>query len=202
MSIGPSPAALPTQTFAGTLWPTGRGTPEAVIRALVLALVGSGLLVLSAKIRVPLGPVPITMQSLVVVMLGAAYGWRLGAATVLLYLAEGAAGLPVFANTPPAAPGLAYFAGPTGGFLLGFLLAAMTTGALAERGWDCNLPRVLAAMAIGHVVLFAPGVAWLSILVGPAKAWALGVEPFLLATLLKTALAAALIQAGWAVLRR
>ena len=104
--------------------------------------------------------------------------------------------------TEPAAPGLAYFAGPTGGFLLGFLLAAMATGALAERGWDRGPLRVLAAMIVGHVVLFVPGVAWLSVLFGPAKAWSAGVEPFLLATLLKTALAAALMQAGWSILRR
>jgi biotin transport system substrate-specific component len=202
MSIGSSPAAVGPGTFAEVLWPARPGTPAGTARALILAVLGSALLVLSAKARVPLGPVPITMQSMVVVMLGAAYGWRLGALTVLLYLAEGLAGLPVFTNTPPAAPGPLYFAGPTGGFLIGFVAAAATTGWLAERGWERTPARLLAAMAIGHVVLFAPGYAWLSVLMGPAKAWAVGVEPFILATLLKTALAAALTWAGWTLLRR
>ena len=202
MSIGSSPAAVEPGTFAEVLWPARPGTSAGIARALILAVLGSALLVLSAKVRVPLGPVPITMQSMVVVMLGAAYGWRLGALTVLLYLAEGLAGLPVFTNTPPAAPGPLYFAGPTGGFLIGFVAAAAVTGWLAERGWDRTPMRVLAAMAIGHLVLFAPGFAWLSALMGPAKAWAVGVEPFILATLLKTALAAALTWAGWTLLRR
>ena len=202
MSIGSSPAAIIPGTFAGTLWPARPGTSAALLRMVVLALLGSGLLVLSAKIRVPLGPVPITLQSLVVVMLGAAYGWRLATLTVLLYLAEGLAGLPVFANTPPLVPGPLYFAGPTGGFLLGFVAAAFATGYLAERGWDRTAPGLLAAMAIGHAVLFIPGLAWLGVLVGPAKAWAVGVEPFLLATLIKTALAAALMHAAWSRVRR
>ena len=201
MLTGPSPA-FPAQTFAGALWPARAGTSAAFARGAVLVLLGSALLTLSAKVQVPFWPVPMTLQSLVVLMLGAAYGWRLGGLTVLAYLAEGAAGLPVFANTPPAAPGLAYFAGPTGGFLVGFVLAAMTTGVLAERGWDRTPLRLLAAMAIGHLVLFAPGVAWLSALFGSGKAWSAGIEPFLLATLLKTALAAALMQAGWSILRR
>jgi biotin transport system substrate-specific component len=165
-------------------------------------LAGSALLAISAKIQVPLPLVPMSLQSLVVLLIGAAYGGRLGAATVLLYLAEGALGLPVFANTPPAVPGPLYFAGPTGGFLVGFVAAAAVTGYLAEHGWDRPLVRVLAAMAIGHVVLFAFGLAWLSILIGPAKAWALGGAPFIWATLLKTALAAAVMQASWAALRR
>jgi biotin transport system substrate-specific component len=118
---------------------------------------------------------------------------------VLLYLAEGAAGLPVFAG---AAAGPAYLAGPTGGFLAGFLAAALAVGFLAERGWDRPLLRVLALMAVGHALIFAFGLGWLALLIGPAKAWAAGAQPFLLATLLKTALAAALMQAGWSLARR
>jgi biotin transport system substrate-specific component len=97
----------------------------------VLAVIGSILLTISAKIQVPFWPVPMTMQTLVVLVLGVAYGWRLAGATVLLYLAQGALSLPVFAG----GGGLAYMSGPTGGYLVGFLLAAVAVGWLAERGW-------------------------------------------------------------------
>lgn len=195
-------ATLPQATLVDQLWPSGARPRDAVLRSVVLALLGSALLTLSAKVQVPFWPVPMTLQSLAVLVIGAAYGGRLGAATVMVYLAEGALGLPVFANTPPAAAGLAYFAGPTGGFLAGFVAAAALVGALAERGWTASLPRIVVAMILGHLVLFAFGLAWLAILVGPAKAWMAGGQPFLLATLIKTALAAGLVQAGWSTLTR
>jgi biotin transport system substrate-specific component len=195
--VQPVPASVPT--LVGLLWPGERGRWGAAMRVVALMLVGSALLTLSAKIQVPLPPVPMTLQTLVVLMLGAAYGWRLGGATVALYLAEGLAGLPVFAGS---VAGPLYFAGPTGGFLIGFLVAAILTGVLAERGWDRPLPRVLALMALGHAVIFAFGLGWLSALIGPEKAWALGAAPFVLATALKTALAAGLMQAGWTFARR
>jgi biotin transport system substrate-specific component len=138
--------------------------------------------------------VPMTLQTLVVLLLGAACGWRLGTAAVAAYLVEGALGLPVFAGT---AAGPLYLAGPTGGFLLGFLPAVALVGWLAERGFDRSLPRALGAMALGHVAIFAVGLAWLALSVGPERAWVLGAAPFALATLLKTALAATLMRAGW-----
>lgn len=199
MTSGVRPATASASTLAGLLWPAGEGSRSAVWRAAILMLAGSGLLTLSAKIQVPLPAVPMTLQTLVVVMIGAGFGWRLGGATVALYLVEGFAGLPVFAG---GAAGPLYFAGPTGGFLAGFLAAAVVTGVLAERGWDRPLPRVLALMAIGHAVIFAFGLGWLSALIGPTKAWALGAAPFLAATVLKTALAAALMQAAWSFARR
>ena len=188
------PTADAPRTLIASLWPS-RGGAAAVMRAAALAFLGTVLLTLSAKIQVP-GPVPMTLQTLVVLVIGAAYGWRLGGATVLLYLAEGFAGLPVFAG---AAAGPAYFAGPTGGFLLGFLAAAMAVGCLAERGWNRSLLRVVLLMALGHAIIFAFGLSWLAVLVGPAKAWALGAAPFAAATLVKTALAAAVMQAAWTV---
>jgi biotin transport system substrate-specific component len=163
---------------------------------------GTALLAISAKIQVPFYPVPMTMQTLVVLVVGAAYGWRLGGATVALYLAEGVMGLPVFAG-PSAGP--AYMAGPSGGFLMGFLVAAVVTGYMAERGWDRSVPRVVAMMAAGHAVIFVCGVTWLAtgLNFGFEKAWTAGVTPFYAATVLKTLLAAALIQAAWlGVLRR
>lgn len=195
-------ATLPHATLAAHIWPAGARVQEAAVRAVVLALIGSALLTLSAKVQVPFWPVPMTLQSLAVLVIGAAFGWRLGAATVLLYLAEGAFGLPVFANTPPGVAGPLYFAGPTGGFLLGFVAAAALVGYLAERGWTGGPLRIFLAVTLGHAVLFAFGLAWLAVLAGPAKAWALGGQPFLLATALKTVLAAALIQAGWSSLAR
>ena len=202
MSSGPSILTTLAPTVVGSLWPAAPGSRGTALRAVALMLIGSALLTLSAKVQVPFIPVPMTMQTLVVLVLGAAYGWRLGGATVLLYLVEGALGLPVFANTPPVVAGPYYFAGPTGGFLVGFLVAAVATGLLAERGWDRSLVRVAALMAIGHALIFAFGLAWLSALFGPAKAWAVGAAPFMLATLLKTALAAAIMQAAWTFIRR
>ena len=195
--ISNSASALPAgpQTLAGALWPAA--TPRsAALRAAVLVGIGVASLTLSAKIQVPLGPVPMTMQTLVVLLLGAGYGARLGAAAVLAYLCAGLAGLPVFANTPPAAPGPAYFFGPTGGFLLGFVLAAVSTGLLAERGWDRSLPRATALMLLGHAVIFLAGLAWLATLAGPVRAWEIGGAPFIYATLLKAALGVALLRGG------
>ena len=201
MSSAPSlPASAPT--IAALLWPARDNRSAAVFRAVILALVGSALLAISAKIQVPIPPVPMTMQTLVVLIIGATYGWRLGGATVLLYLAEGMLGLPVFANTPPVVPSPAYLLGPTGGYLAGYLAAAVVMGFLAERGWDRSLLRVIIMMSIGHLIIFAFGLAWLTQLFGPAKAWAVGAAPFVVATLLKTALAAALMKAAWASVRR
>lgn len=186
-------------TLSSAVWP---GSSQRVLRGVVLALAGAALLTLSAKVKVPFYPVPMTMQTFAVLVLGAAYGWRLGAATVLLYLAQGAIGLPVFADTPEKGLGLAYMMGPTGGYLLGFVAAAAIVGWLAERGFDRAPARLFAVMALGHVVIFACGLAWLSALIGFDRAWALGVAPFYLATVLKTALGAAALPAAWAVLRR
>jgi biotin transport system substrate-specific component len=167
------------------------------VRSFGLALGGSLLLAVSAKIQVPFWPVPVTMQSLGVLLIGIALGSRLGAAAVLAYLAEGFVGLPVFAG---AAAGPAYFAGPTAGYLLGFLIAAASIGWLAERGWDRSAGSAVLAMAIGHVLLFVPGVLWLAVLFGWPKAIAFGVTPFILATLVKTALGGAVIAALWSYL--
>lgn len=173
----------------------GRIAASSLPAKIALALLGSILLTLSAKTQVPFWPVPMTMQTFVVLVIGMSCGARLAGATVLLYLCEGAFGLPVFAGTPERGIGLAYMMGPTGGYLAGFLVAAVLVGWLAERGWRRSILRLAAAAAIGHVVMLALGVAWLAASVGWLRAWQLGIEPFLLATLIKTALAAAAILA-------
>src|ERR687894_726210 len=142
MTTGATALAAPS-TLVGLLWPSRDDARFAALRAAVLMVVGTALLTVSAKVQVPLPYVPMTLQTLVVLLIGASYGWRLGGATVALYLAEGAMGLPVFANTPPLAAGIGYFMGPTGGFLFGFLAAAVATGYMAERGWDRSLTRVI-----------------------------------------------------------
>jgi biotin transport system substrate-specific component len=111
-------------------------------------------------------------------------------------------GLPVFANTPPQVASPAYLLGPTGGYLAGYVAAAVVMGFLAERGWDRSLWRVVVMMSIGHAIIFAFGLAWLAQLFGPAKAWAVGAAPFVVGTVLKTALAAALMKAAWTIVRR
>lgn len=173
-----------------------------LIRAVLLALVGTALLTLSAKVKVPFYPVPMTMQTLVVLMLGAAYGSRLAVATVLLYLVEGAIGLPVFADTPERGIGLAYMMGPTGGYLLGFIAGAWVVGKLAEFGYGRSFGTMFVAMTAGHIVIFLGGFAWLAMLIGPKAAWIGGVAPFFWATLLKTMLGTALLPALWSAVDR
>jgi biotin transport system substrate-specific component len=198
MSTGASSLSSPS-TLVGLLWPSRDDARFAALRAIVLMAAGSALLTLSAKVQVPLPFVPMTLQTLVVLMIGASYGWRLGGATVALYLAEGAMGMPVFAG--PTA-GVGYMMGPTGGFLFGFLLAAVVMGFMAERGWDRSLLRVVAMMGVGHALIFAVGLSQLSLVMPFAKAWTIGAAPFVAATLVKTALAVALMQAARSITRR
>ncbi|HLW93543.1 MAG TPA: biotin transporter BioY [Roseiarcus sp.] len=187
------------QTLVAFCWPEATASRA---RFAALAVIGTLALAISAKVQVPFYPVPMTLQTLAVLMIGAAYGMRLAGATLALYLLEGLIGLPVFAGE---VAGPAYAAGPTGGYLVGFVAAAALVGWLAERGWDRSLFRLIAAMATGHVVVFVFGFAWLAALFGAQKAWIGGVEPFIAGTIVKTLLAAALIIAFWrgaAALRR
>jgi biotin transport system substrate-specific component len=168
-----------------------------VARALMLAIAGSLLLWASARIAVPFWPVPLTMQTFVVPGLGAAFGWRLGMATVALYLLEGAMGLPVFAGTPEKGIGLAYMAGPTGGYLAGFVLAAGITGWLAERGFDRNALTMTLAMLVGTATIYLLGVGYLASLIGMEKALTFGLYPFIPGDIAKVILAAIAFPAVW-----
>jgi biotin transport system substrate-specific component len=180
--------------LATALWPSHSDGFTGALRAIVLVVAGTALLALSAKIKLPLPYVPMTLQTLVVLLIGAAYGWRLGVATVIAYLGEGAAGLPVFAGP---AGGLAPLIGPTAGYLFGFIAAAFITGWLSERGWDRSVPRLFVAMGLGHIVILAAGFAWLAFgtKLGVEKAWLVGVVPFVAASVIKNALGAVLIPA-------
>ena len=172
-------------------------------RQVLLVVLGVALLTAAAKIRVPMWPVPVTMQTFAVLVLGAAYGARLGFATLLAYLALGAAGVAVFTGSDA---GLAYFAGPTAGYLLGFLLAATAMGALARRGWDRTVASMVGALLIGNAIIYAVGLPWMAYLFledrGAAWVFQWGVGNFLLGDALKLALAALLLPTLWTLMPR
>jgi len=173
------------------LWPqTG------LARNAVLAVLGSLLVAAAAQVNVPMLPVPMTLQSLAVLMVGAAYGSRLGAATLALYALEGAIGLPVFAGFKSGFM-LASF-----GYVLGFIAAAWVVGYLAERGWDKSMPKMFAAMLLGAAVLYVPGLIWLAAWIGWDKAIQVGLLPFLVGDVVKAAVAALGFPAAWALLGR
>jgi len=195
---------LTAPTLADSIWPLGEKTAaQRMVRGVILAFVGSMLIAISSKIQVPFYPVPMTMQTYVILTIGMAFGPRLGMATILLYLAEGAVGLPVFAGTPAKGIGLTYMMGGTGGYLVGFVLAVAICGWGATRGWDRNIWKSAAVMFVSTVVIFIPGILWLGALFGwdkPILAW--GLYPFIWGGLFKISLAAVTLPLIWQGLNR
>jgi biotin transport system substrate-specific component len=171
-----------------TVWPKSLLLHKAVAVGLDVAI-----LTLASKVQVPFWPVPMTLQTLAVLMIGATAGMRLGGATVLAWLGLGALGAPVFAT----GAGLAYMAGPTGGYLAGFLLAALAVGYLADRGHGRSVVSALAMLLAGLVAIYALGLGWLALLIGPGKAISAGLLPFIPAEILKMALGTAILTAAW-----
>lgn len=164
-----------------------------------LALLGTLALAVAARVQVPFSPVPATLQTLALFTLSAAFGRKLAVATVLLYILEGALGAPVFAK----GSGLAYLtAGPTTGYLAGFVVAAAITGYAADKGYDRNPFKLAFFMLIGEAFILALGAGWLAYIFGTDKAYEWGVGPFILIDLVKIAIAAALVPALWATFRR
>ena len=163
---------------------------------LVLVLAGSMLLAASAQFKmvIPFSPVPVTGQTLVILMIGLAYGSRLGAVTVLAYIFAGLRGLPVFAG---GTSGWVVMAGPSGGYLVGFLAAVFVMGLLAERGMGRNILSTALAMLAGNMVIYLFGYAWLASLIGPGKAFVFGVQPFLWGDAIKLGVAAWLMPFAW-----
>jgi biotin transport system substrate-specific component len=184
--------------YVSVLWPAQGAAESRLLRAVILAVAGSALLAISAHVKVWYDPVPMTLQTGVVLLIGLAYGWKLGFATVVLYLAEGAVGLPVFTS----GAGLAYMAGPTGGFLVGFAFAAAIAGWAAEKA--PHWLALVAAVILAEVVIFALGVAYFATVPHPdgsgafglERAIAFGLEPFIYVDALKTAAAVLLALAG------
>ena len=174
--------------------------PGSVLWKLVLVLAGSALIALAAQVRIPLpfSPVPVTGQTFAVLLVAAALG-RLGLASVIAYLVEGAIGLPAFAG---GASGLAYLTGPTGGYLIGFALAAAVVGSAAERGWDRRLGSALAAMLLGEIAIYVCGLAWLARFVPADRLLDAGLLPFIPGDLYKMVLAALALPGAWWLVRR
>lgn len=182
------------QLLAQTYVQSKTGQDKLSLLAMALLVVGGSIaLTISAHVKIPFYPVPVTMQTLVVLLIGMSYGPRLGAVTIAAYLAQGAMGLPVFAS----GAGLLYMAGPTGGYLAGFLAASIVMGALAQRGWGKTAASTALAMIIGNLVIYALGVAWLANLFGMSVAINAGVLPFLYGDALKIVIAAGLMPFAW-----
>jgi biotin transport system substrate-specific component len=159
------------------------------IKNIVLILFGSFLLAVSSKIQVPFWPVPMTMQTFVVFLIGMSYGWKLSFLTLVAYIIEGALGLPVFAT----GSGLAYLMGPTAGYIYGMLLAVIVIGFLSEKGFSNTYFMSLISLLIGSVIIFTLGVIYLGSIIGYDKAISFGLLPFIPSELFKIALAVALI---------
>ena len=158
-----------------------------IIKYVFLALIGSTILAISSKIKIPFYPVPMTMQTLVVLIIGIGFGWKLGLATVSLYLFEGIIGLPVFSGTPEKGVGLIYFTGPTMGYLIGFLVAVYISG---KSNFENNLFKNFLKLLIATSFIYIFGITWLGSLIGWDKPiFKLGAQPFLLAELFKILIA-------------
>lgn len=187
-------------TLMATLWPQ---TQQSWLYRTGMVALGVMLLVASSKIQIPLYPVPVTMQTFVLLVMSFAYGWRLAVTTVLCYFGLGALGLPVFSGTPEKGIGLAYMLGTTGGYLMGWLFAAGLCGYLAERGWDRHIITTAFAMLLANMVIYVPGLLWLGMLLGwdkPILAW--GFTPFIIGDVFKLVLAAGLMPIIWRVVRK
>jgi biotin transport system substrate-specific component len=158
-----------------------------IIKYLFIAFIGSLILAISSKIKIPFYPVPMTMQTFVVLIVGIGFGWKLGLATVSLYLFEGIIGLPVFSGTPEKGFGLVYFTGPTMGYLLGFIAAVYVSGKFI---YDNNIVKTFLKLFFATSLIYILGMVWLGSLIGWDKPiFQLGAQPFLLAELFKILIA-------------
>ena len=169
-----------------------------VIKQVAMVVLGIVALAIFAKIKVPMWPVPVTMGTFAVLTIGATYGPRLGLATIIGYMIVGAAGFDVFAGSSAESLGLSYMMGGTGGYLVGYVLATLALGFAARAGWDRSILLMGAAMLVGNILIYAPGLAWLGQLYGwdqPILAW--GLTPFLVGDALKLILAALIVPGLW-----
>lgn len=169
-----------------------------LVKQIALVLVGVMLLVLSAKIKIPMIPVPMTMGTFAVLSIGAVYGPRLGLMTIIGYMIVGALGFDVFASSSSEKFGVSYMMGSTGGYLVGYVLAILVLGWTARQGWDRSVLKMAAAMVLGNVIIYVPGLLWLATLYGwdqPILTW--GLTPFLIGDLVKLGLAALLLPGAW-----
>lgn len=185
----------PTPTLSAAL--TGNAT---LLKRALMVLGGSALIAVAARASVPMFPVPMTLQTLAILMVGFSFGARMGAATLLAYLAEGAMGLPVFAN---GGAGLAYMAGPTAGFLLGFVAMAWIAGLAADRGFAKGFVGTAIAAIAASAVVYIPGLAWPAAVMGKTVPELLSgwMMPFLAGDAVKALIAALIVSGAWAALK-
>lgn len=167
------------------------------VKDIILVLSFAILTALASKLKIEIGLVPITMQTLTVLFSGALLGSKKGALSQIIYLFGGLAGLPWFAR----GSGIGYILSPTFGYIIGFVFAAYSVGWLSEKGWDRNLKTAILAMLIGNVILYIPGLIWLARFVGFEKVLAAGFYPFILGDLLKILLAGALLPLAWKIIK-
>lgn len=183
--------------MAHTLLISPPGADQSLSRQVALVVFGSVLVAISAQVSVPMFPVPMTLQTLAISLIGLTYGARLAAVTLAAYLAQGAIGFPVFAG---GAAGAVHLVGPTGGFLIGFVAMAWLTGYLVQRGLDRGFVRLSLAAFIPATLLFVPGVLWLWFItpLDFNAAVAAGMTPFLLGGVVKSVAAALIVTGAWA----
>ena len=168
------------------------------LKQIMLVVVGIAALAIAAKVKIPMIPVPMTLGTLAVLTVGAAYGPRLGLVTIISYMILGAAGFDVFASSAAGVSGIEYMMGGTGGYLVGYLLATFALGVLARMGWDRSAAKMAAAMLIGNALIYIPGLLWLGTLYGwdkPILEW--GLTAFIYGDLLKLAIAAMIVPMAW-----
>jgi len=186
---------LTSLTYADILRPSEKRS--AIFYDIALIIGGSLFIALFAQIAIG-WPVPFTGQTFAVLMIGALFGARRGGLCILTYIAAGAAGLPVFAQGKSS---FAALAGPTGGYIIGFVFAAYIVGLLSEKGWDRRYQTTVLAMVLGNVIIYAFGLFWLSVLMGTRKALAVGLYPFIAGDFFKIVLAAVILPTGWKLLK-
>ena len=168
------------------------------LKQIMLVVVGIAALAIAAKVKIPMIPVPMTLGTLAVLTVGAAYGPRLGLVTIIGYMILGAVGFDVFASSAAGVSGIEYMMGGTGGYLVGYVIATLALGVLARMGWDRNAAKMAAAMLIGNALIYIPGLLWLGTLYGwdkPILEW--GLTPFIYGDLLKLAIAAMIVPMAW-----
>lgn len=179
------------------------GTQAQTLKYVLMVAFGVALITLAAKVKIPLwpNPTPVTLQTLAIFSLAAAYGSRLSVATIMSYMAIGAMGAPVFAGTPEKGLGLLYMGGTTAGYLAGFVVMAYIVGLAADRGWGKNPFKIGGAMLVGEVIMLAMGALWMGYLFGSDKIIAWGVGPFIVTDLIKLAIAACIVPALWSLFK-
>ena len=165
------------------------------VYVLLTSIIGSFLLAISSKVQIPLTPVPVTLQTLVLLVMSMFLGWRGAVGATSLYLFQGAIGLPVFAH----GGGFVILFGPTGGYLFGFLIASLVVGYLAEKGWDKSVVLTFTSMTIGTLIIYLFGVIWLSYLKDLNTALVFGLLPFITPDILKICLGTCIVSAGWEI---